>query len=101
MAVQNKEEIVKTLKENQALILKNGTYKIGLFGSFKRGEQSENSDIDLLVEFKNGKKNYKNFSNLAYTLEDMLGRKVELVTKESLSPHIGKHILNELEYVFG
>jgi uncharacterized protein len=46
-----------------------------------------------------GEKTFDNFINLAFFLEDILGRKVDLITKESLSPYIGPRILQEVEYV--
>jgi predicted nucleotidyltransferase len=73
--------------------------KLGLFGSFVRDEPSEVSDIDLLVEFREGRKTFDNFMRLSFLLEDLLQRRVQLVTPESLSPYIGPHILAEVEYV--
>ena len=52
-----------------------------------------------LVEFLPGKHSFDNFMELAFLLEDLLGRKVELVTYESLSPYIGTHILREVQRV--
>ena len=74
-------------------------YKLGLFGSFVRGEQNSGSDIDLLVEFEIGEKNFDNFMQLSFFLEELLGRPVELVTLESLSPYIRPHIMREVEYI--
>ena len=73
--------------------------RVGLFGSFLRGEQRADSDIDLLVEFRSGEKTFDSFMRLAFFLEELLGRSVELVTPESLSPYIGPHILEEVVYV--
>ena len=75
-----------------------GVKQIGLFGSFACNEQREGSDIDLLVDLDTTKKTFRNFMKLAYYLEDLFGRKVELVTKQSLSPYIGPHILNTVQY---
>ncbi len=71
----------------------------GLFGSFVRGDQRADSDVDVLVEFEEGQKTFDHFIGLSFLLEDLLGRRVELVTCDSLSPHIGPHILREVEYV--
>ncbi len=76
-----------------------GVKNIGLFGSFVRGEQTALSDIDLLVEFMPEKHTFDNFMELTFLLEELLGRKVELVTLEALSPYIGPHILKEVERV--
>ncbi len=58
----------------------------------------DQSDVDILVDFDPSKKTFGNFMNLAFFLEDIFGRKVDLVTTESLSPHIGPRILDEVEY---
>jgi len=50
--------------------------------------------------FESGKKSFDNFMNLAFFLEDLLERKVDLITTESLSPYIGPKILREVEYAF-
>jgi predicted nucleotidyltransferase len=60
---------------------------------------SEDSDVDILVEFVPGRKTFDNFMSLAQRLEDALQRPVELITRESLSPHIGVRILETTEYV--
>jgi predicted nucleotidyltransferase len=76
-----------------------GVRRLGLFGSFVRGEQHADSDIDVLVEFEQGQKSFDHFMDLCFFLEELFKRKVEVLTRESLSPHIGPHILKELEYV--
>jgi len=90
---------MRLLLENRLLIEKFGTRRLGLFGSFSRDEQKDTSDVDFLVEFKEGAKSFDNFMGLADFLEALINRKVDLLTKESLSSHIGPHILNETEYV--
>ena len=87
------------LRENRKRLQTLGVKKIGLFGSFVRGEQKSASDIDFIVEFETGKKTFDNFMNLSFFLEGLFQRKVELVTTESLSPYIGPYILKEVEYV--
>jgi predicted nucleotidyltransferase len=76
-----------------------GVRSLGLFGSFVRGEQTPSSDVDVLVEFADGMHTFDNFMDLSLLLEDALGRSVDLVTHESLSPYIGPHILREVEHV--
>ena len=75
-----------------------GVLRCGLFGSYVRNEASDNSDIDILVEFNPDKKNYRNYIRLVFFLEKLLGMPVDIVTKESLSPYIGPHILREVRY---
>ena len=98
MLVENKEQIFQTLTDNGAELENMGVKRFGLFGSFVKGTQNADSDIDLLVEFKPGRKSFDGFMNLAYLLEELLGRKVDLLTRESLSPHLGPKILAEVEY---
>ena len=76
-----------------------GVKEIGIFGSFLTNIANLNSDIDLLVDLKKENKTFKNFMSLNYFLEKLLNRKVDLVTKQSLSPYIGPHILKSVEYV--
>lgn len=68
---------------------------LALFGSVARNEATETSDIDVLVEFAPNQKNFDRFMALADLLEQTLGRHVEVVTTEALSPFIGPHILAE------
>ena len=97
--VQSKDDLLKLLLANRNKIEKFGTRRLGVFGSFSRNDQKATSDVDFLVEFKEGQKNYDNFIGLASLLEELLSRKVELLTRESLSQYIGPSILNEAEYV--
>jgi predicted nucleotidyltransferase len=96
--VTTKEEVLNRLRQNGTYLRSLGVKRLGLFGSFVRGEQKDVSDIDLLVEFEKGKKTFDNFMTLSFYLETLLLRKVELITSESLSPYIGPNILKEVEY---
>ncbi len=97
--VRTREDIFKMLDENRTQLRALGVKRLGLFGSFVRGEQRADSDVDMLAEFEPGQKTFDHFMELSFLLEDMLGRSVELVTPEALSPHIGPYILKEVEYV--
>jgi predicted nucleotidyltransferase len=96
--VRTKQDILNVLEKNQSRIRDLGIKRIGLFGSFVRGEQRPESDIDLLVEFRSGQKTFDNFMELSFFLEEVLQHKIELVTVESLSPYLGPYILREVEY---
>jgi predicted nucleotidyltransferase len=98
-SVQTKKTVLSLIEENQDEIKALGVKRLGLFGSFARQEQDTASDMDFLVEFEQGKKTFDNFIQLSFFLEDLFKRRVELVTLESLSPYIGPHIMNEVEYV--
>ncbi len=99
MAVQTKERVLTLIQARRDHIKALGVKRLGLFGSFVRMQQDRNSDIDVLVEFEPSQKTFDNFIHLAFFLEDLFGRRVELVTPEALSPYIGPHILREVEYV--
>ena len=96
--VQTKREVFKTISDHSARLKDLDVKKVGIFGSFVRGEQTPESDIDLLVQFDHDKKNFDNFIHLSELLEDLLQRRVEIITTEALSPYIGPHILSEVEY---
>lgn len=90
------EEILDILKNHKATLLKYKVKRIGLFGSFSRNESSEKGDIDLLVEFH--EKNFDNFIELAFELEKIFGKKIDLVTKEGMSQYILPYIQNEVKW---
>jgi predicted nucleotidyltransferase len=97
-AIRSKQEILNTLSQSGSRLRTLGIRRIGLFGSFVRGEQDPHSDIDLLVEFEPGRKTFDAFMELSLFLEHTLRHEVEVVTVESLSPYLGPHILKEVEY---
>ncbi|MCX6044226.1 MAG: nucleotidyltransferase family protein [Chloroflexi bacterium] len=99
MAIQTKNNIVSLIRNQSEQIQNFGVKRLGLFGSFVREEQNEESDVDLLVEFEPGKKTFNNFIHLCFFLEELFEREVDLLTPESLNPYIGPHILQEVEYV--
>ena len=84
------------LKDNNEILRKYEVKRIGLFGSFARGDQKKNSDIDFLVEFE--KPVFENFMDLAFYLEELFGRKVELITNGNLSPYIQPYVEKEVKW---
>ncbi len=98
-SVSSKDAVIQVIRENGSRIRALGVRRLGLFGSFVRGEQHHESDVDLLVEFDPDQKNFDHFMGLSFLLEDLLRRRVELVTTEALSPYLGPSILQEVEYV--
>ena len=94
--IYDKQEIQKILFEHKTAIEGYGVKRLGLFGSYTRNEQNETSDLDFVAEFYKEKKNYKNFISLCYFLEDTFGKKVDLITFESL-PKDRKFTENVLE----
>ena len=75
-----------------------GVRRIGIFGSFARGEEREYSDLDVLVVFEEGQKTFDNYMDLKFYLEDLFGREVDLVTERALKPQLKDIIMKEVVY---
>ena len=74
--------------------------QLGIFGSFVRGEQTDTSDVDVLVEFDpNARFGLLTFCQLESDLSELLQRKVDLVMKDGLKPRLGERILQEVIYL--
>ncbi|MEW6686009.1 MAG: nucleotidyltransferase domain-containing protein [Candidatus Edwardsbacteria bacterium] len=98
-----KDEIIKLLQENRDVFKKYGVKRIGLFGSWIVGRQTKKSDVDLLVEFdlnsfgKNFKGLFEAFMELSYCLEILFGRKVDILTPDSVETIRIKKIAEEIK----
>lgn len=93
------DDLIAKLKNSKTLLHEQyGVETIGIFGSYVRGEQKSNSDVDILVEFKEPIGLLK-FVALKHQLRELIGRDVDLVMKTALKPGIGKRILKEVIYV--
>lgn len=93
------EKIMKKLNENMPTLREKYKVKtLGIFGSYIRGEQKKKSDVDILVEFEKPL-GLLEFVGLELQLSKLLGKKVDLVMKTALKPKIGKHILEEVQYI--
>lgn len=93
----SKEEIKETLKRFKPILKEKFKVKeIGIFGSCVRGEESEKSDVDILVTFSEPVG--WEFIDLVEFLENILGRKVDLVTVRALKPQLKDKILKEVVY---
>jgi len=97
--VRTKADLIERLRRHRGDLRRLGVQRLGVFGSFQRGEPETESDVDLLVDFRPGEKTFDHFMQLSFFLEEELGRSVELVTREALSPHVGPHIVDTVEYV--
>lgn len=87
--------VFKLLKSHKNEIkTKYNVKKIGIFGSYAKGQQNEESDVDVLVEFE--KPTFDNFMELVFFLEDLFGKKVDLLTPKSLSPYMKPYIEKEV-----
>jgi len=72
--------------------------EVGVFGSYVKNKQRKGSDVDILVEFKETPSLFE-FMDLEEYFTKLLKIKVDLVTKNALRPHIGRHILKEVVYI--
>lgn len=92
------QEIKASLQSAKPLLMAKYPIKsLALFGSFARGEATEQSDVDILVEF-NARIGWQ-FLTLAEELEQLLGLKVDLVSRKGVKPRYFKHIQKDLIYV--
>ena len=94
--MRNQSEQVKSIVVD--VLKKSGVKKASLFGSVVRGEATGKSDVDVLIEFE-GKKSLLDLARLKMSLEIALGRKVDLLTYNSLHPLLRKNILDEQEVI--
>ena len=78
--IQTKNELLHVLSENRGAIKSYGVNSLGIFGSISKETNTEESDVDLLVDFDPNRKSFDNFMDLNFFLEDLFGRKVEMVT---------------------
>lgn len=95
--MKTRREIERTLKQHKPFLTKEfGVSRIGIFGSHVRGEESRESDIDVLVEF--GQPIGWEFIDLKEFLERALGMKVDLVTGRAIKPRMRERILKEVVF---
>jgi predicted nucleotidyltransferase len=92
-------EAIRRLQDAEPDIRGLGVQRLALFGSVLRDEARPDSDVDVLVGFAPGAKSFDQLMALVDLLEDRLGRRVEVVTMEALSPYLGPRILAEAEDV--
>lgn len=93
------EEIQQWFEQNKSLLQERyNVRELGIFGSYVRQEQTEASDVDVLVEFSE-MPSLLRFVSLEHYLTDNLGVKVDLVHKTGLKPRIGERILAEVVYL--
>ena len=98
-ATSTRRDVIDRIGDLRPQLRGFGVQRLALFGSFARNTPRADSDVDLLVEFIPGRKTFDNFIAVCELLEASLHRRVEVLTPESLSPHIGPHILQEAEDV--
>jgi uncharacterized protein len=98
--MKTKESILNNLKSLESELSTYGIRSIGLFGSYAKNEYSINSDIDILIDFEPEMENFDNYMAVCDIIENSFKNcRVDIVTKNGLSPYIGPKILSEVEYV--
>ena len=95
--VQDRDEVVTKIREAKAdLEARYSVRRIGVFGSFVRGSASADSDVDILVELADP--TFDNYMDLKFRLEEMFGRKVDLVLADTIKPRLQPIIAREVQY---
>jgi len=89
------KEIDKIKRKIVPLLKKNKVVRAGIFGSYARGDNKKNSDIDILVEIKNKRMSLLGFIAMKHAVEDAIGKKVDLVEYSVIKPRIKERVLNE------
>ncbi|MCX6646524.1 MAG: nucleotidyltransferase family protein [bacterium] len=95
--LKTRDYIFETIERNKEAIRKFGVKRLGLFGSFARGDQKETSDLDFLVEFEH--KTFDAYMDLKLFLEDLFNCRIDLVTTSAIRPELRAEILEEAVYV--
>lgn len=90
-----KSNFLNKYKENiNKIAFRHGVRSVRVFGSFARGEENIYSDIDLLIELE-PKRSLLDIISLKYEIEDLTGRKVDVVTTKGISPYLVEQIMKE------
>lgn len=96
----DKVVVMQKLSDAKEHLRQYGVSTVGLFGSTVRGENGQDSDIDILIDFSIDQETYVNYLSVCTLLEQLFeNQQVDIVTRNGLSQHIGPMILKEVEYV--
>lgn len=93
------DDIISLLEENKESLKAYGVKKIALFGSYARGDATQDSDVDLLVEFEKGRGLYRDHTNLLDFLEDKLQKPVDLVKPHLLREELKPRVQQEITHI--
>lgn len=93
-----KQQIIKLLQQNLALLTEMDVQRLAVFGSVARDEATEQSDVDILVAFAHNA-TFDKYMKLLFFLEDLMGRPVDLVTEQSIRPQLKPSIERDAIYV--
>lgn len=95
----NREQVLRTLGDHAGDLRRLGVRRLGLFGSVARGEATEASDLDLVVELEH--KSFDSYMDVKLYLEDLFGCRIDLVLSDAIKPRLRPLILNETLYAPG
>lgn len=93
-----RDEVLRILAEHRTALNSFGIKLLGIFGSVARDEAKPDSDVDILVEFE-GSVTFDRYMDVKFYLEDLLGRRVDLVSRRALKPVIRAIVEQEAIYV--
>ena len=100
VAMLSKEYILQELSNHlPSFVVEYGVERMGLFGSYASNEQTESSDIDILVEFQPKAVTFDHYMDLKFFLEDTFESTVDLVIHEDIKPALRPYILEHVRYV--
>ncbi len=91
--VQNRDDVLTMLERNRDTVRGFGVLRLGLFGSFATDEARADSDLDFVVEFE--RKSFDAYMDLKAYLEDLFGRRVDLVIAEAVKPRLRQAVVEE------
>lgn len=94
----NRDSLIKLLTEQRKELERLGVKSLALFGSAARDDAQAESDVDILVEFE-GPATFNQYIELEFFLQDLLGNKVDLVTRKALKPRLRPYVEEEAIYV--
>lgn len=94
----NRDEILRLLQRKRAEINQFDVLSLALFGSVARDEATPDSDLDVLVAFRN-EATFDTYMNLKFYLEELVGRSVDLVTEQAVRPQLKSLIQRDAIYV--
>jgi len=90
--------IISSIRKRRTELTRLGVKSLSIFGSVARGEERPDSDVDILVEFE-GRATFDRFMDTKYYLEEILGRKVDLVTPQAIKPRMKPYVMQDLVHV--
>jgi predicted nucleotidyltransferase len=97
-SITDKNSVLSVIARNSESLRKIGVVRIGLFGSYCRNENRKDSDVDLILEFDPIKKSFHNYMEACDLLEQVIDKRLDVVTPESISPNIKSYIDKEVIY---